>query len=410
MSLRDDRARMTGRTPAGAALAAPSAPVPASVAPPRSALPGIEVTTAAGVFHQVITRYELEHVHGRVRLGDLLSARTPEVLLRPHERARGLDLRRTLLLDTETTGLAGGSGTYAFLVGLAFFRDGCFEVRQLLMRDHGEEAALLGALAALLGEFDALVTYNGKSFDVPLLETRFALARQPADLRRAAHLDLLHPARRLWRGRTGDCRLSTLEREVCAFERQGDVSGAEIPGLYFSSLRRRDPSLLLPVLEHNRWDLLSLAALLGRVLGLVRDPLGTEGTGPEDLLRVARIYESQPDWKAARPLLEEAARGGGATRRPALARLGEVCRRLGDAEAAARAWEALVDEPGVLAAEPCARLARHWLARPGGAARAVAVLRAGITRAADPSSCDRLARLLARAERRAATASGLEPA
>ncbi|MBI5366379.1 MAG: ribonuclease H-like domain-containing protein [Planctomycetes bacterium] len=402
--LRAELDALLKRHRAAAASSPPPSPAADHASDPAPPLPGAEVLTPIGAYHRVITRLPAHSAHGAVRLDALLGAGVPRPLFRGQPgRAAGFDARRALLLDTETTGLAGGTGTYAFLVGLAFFVGDEFQVHQLLMRDHGEEAALLSDLAALLPQFDTLVTYNGKAFDVPLLEARFCLARREVDLRRPAHLDLLFPARRLWRGRTENCRLATLEREICGFERTGDVPGAEIPGIYFEYLRNRNPARLARVLDHNRYDLLSLAALLVRVLGLVRDPRRAAGAGAEDLVRIARLYAEDGDLRAARTMLEEAACfGGGACRTAALEQLGDACRRLGDGAGAAAAWEALLAEPHAAPPpEVFLRLARHHLAEPGGAAAAVRCLQEGVTRARDLETRARLERALARAERRA---------
>ena len=197
---------------------------------------------------------------------------------------------RLLYLDTETTGLAGGTGTYVFLVGAGFFDGDTFEVRQYFMRDLDEEPALLAAVGGLLGQFDGVVTYNGGGFDLPLLETRFVLARRrfPADV---FHLDLLGSARRLWSTRLADCRLGTLERHVLGFTREDDLPGALIPSAYFDYLRRKQPGALPRIFEHNRHDILSLAALTGWVTGAVaRAPV--PDLHPEELAGLGRIWEA----------------------------------------------------------------------------------------------------------------------
>src|SRR5207245_11750591 len=167
-----------------------------------------------------------------------------------------------IFLVTETTGLAGGTGTYAFLVGAGWIEGDVFVVAQHFMRDLDEEPALLAALAPLLERAGGVVTFNGAGFDLPLLETRFVLARRrwPATL---PHLDLLRPSRRVWTGCFDDCRLGTLERDVLGLAREEDVPGALIPSLYFDWLRRRRAAPLARVFAHNRDDVLSLAALVG---------------------------------------------------------------------------------------------------------------------------------------------------
>jgi uncharacterized protein len=244
--------------------------------PPRAAREPIErvvggevVDTGAGSLLVVRHEYSLDHRHGRMALDGL--AQIPMELLGRLARLDGPapDPTRLLFLDTETTGLAGGTGTYAFLVGAGWREDDRFVVTQYFMRDLDEEPALLAALAPVLERAGGLVTFNGGGFDVPLLETRFVLARRrwPALL---PHLDLLRPARRMWTACYDDCRLATLEHAVLGLAREGDVPGALIPSLYFDWLRLRRASPLTRVFTHNRDDVLSLAALLswfGQALG-----------------------------------------------------------------------------------------------------------------------------------------------
>jgi len=237
--------------------------------PPRTAREPIErvvggeiVDTGAGSLLVVRHEYPLAHRHGRIALEGL--TRAPIHLL---GRVAGLeepvsDCARLLFLDTETTGLAGGTGTYAFLVGAGWQDDDRFIVAQYFMRDLDEEPALLAALAPVLERAAAVVTFNGGGFDLPLLETRFVLGRRrwPA---RLPHIDLLRPARRVWAACHDDCRLATLERAVLGLARESDVPGGLIPALYFDWLRLRRASPLARVFAHNRDDVLSLAALLG---------------------------------------------------------------------------------------------------------------------------------------------------
>jgi uncharacterized protein YprB with RNaseH-like and TPR domain len=244
--------------------------------PPRTAREPIErvvggqvVDTGAGSLLVVRHEYPLDHRHGRITLDGL--TRLPMEVLGPLVRldAPAPDPARLLFLDTETTGLAGGTGTYAFLVGAGWREDDRFVVTQYFMRDLDEEPALLAALAPVLERAAALVTFNGGGFDVPLLETRFVLSRRrwPALL---PHLDLLRPARRVWTACYDDCRLATLERAVLGLARESDVPGGLIPSLYFDWLRLRRASPLARVFAHNRDDVLSLAALLSwfaRALG-----------------------------------------------------------------------------------------------------------------------------------------------
>ncbi len=262
--------------------------------PPRPAAEPIErvvdgelLETDEGSVVVVSRAYALTHRHGGEVLGDLRAAPLP--LLARAARVDGeLGAAEGLLfLDTETTGLAGGTGTYAFLVGVAYLEGTRLVVKQYFMRDFDDEPALLTALEPLLARARAIVTFNGAGFDLPLLETRFVLARRrwPMSL---PHLDLLRPARRVWTGWLADCRLSTLESDVLGLTREDDVPGAMIPLLYFDYLRSRRAAPLRRVFEHNRSDVLSLVALVswfGRALA------GESPVRPEELAGLGRLWE-----------------------------------------------------------------------------------------------------------------------
>jgi uncharacterized protein len=271
-------ARGTGTVAAASALrerlAALSGARPA--VPPRPVIParpavtlagGREEETPFGPCYLIERRYPLDHQHGSRPLGALTKV-APDLLaaLGGDPRLAALLHEQLVLLDTETTGLAGGTGTYVFLVGLGFLTTDAtgpaFVVRQYFLRQLREERALLHALGALLAQFGALVTFNGKSFDWPLLATRYTLARQAMPAAAWPHLDLLHPARRVWRHRLPSCSLSALEAAILGVQRASDVPSALIPDLYFRYLRDGDPQPLLPVLAHNEADIVSLAALL----------------------------------------------------------------------------------------------------------------------------------------------------
>ena len=248
--------------------------------------------TPRGQVLVVRRRFDAGHRHSRQLLdGARGMADAPLALLGRSEAPAG---PRLLYLDTETTGLAGGTGTYAFLVGVGFFDGEAFEVRQYFMRDLDEEGALLAALEPLLRSVDGLVTYNGTSFDLPLLETRFVLARRRWP-EATFHLDLLPAARRLWSARLPDCRLGTVEQHALGFTREGDLPGALIPSVYFEYLRRKAPGELPRVFEHNRHDILSLAALAGWVADAVARAPAPE-LEAEELAGLGRLWEpADPD-------------------------------------------------------------------------------------------------------------------
>jgi uncharacterized protein YprB with RNaseH-like and TPR domain len=179
--------------------------------------------------------------------------------------------QRWAFLDTETTGLAGGSGTYAFLIGVGRITPEGFRVKQFFMRDYVEEKSVLAALEAHLSEFDVMITYNGKAYDQPLLETRYRMCRHKPPFGRMEHLDLLFGARRLWKLRLENCRLVHLEQQILGFFREGDLPGELIPYVYFEYLRSREAQRLVPIFHHNAIDILTLACLTAVVAAAFRN-------------------------------------------------------------------------------------------------------------------------------------------
>jgi len=235
----------------------PQAPNPA----PEDWLHGQEVTTAHGVHYETEKLYERQRRHGSIGIVDLESL--AHDLLDPisNGQIRGVPPDKWCFLDTETTGLAGSSGNCAFLVGVGRITPQGFRVRQFFMRNSGEEASVLSALAEHLKQFEVLITYNGRIFDQPLLESRFLMVRQRSPFTSLEHLDLLFGARRLWNLRFERCRLMDLEDQILGVERQGDLPGELIPYVYFEYVRTHEIFRLMPVFHHNAIDILSLACL-----------------------------------------------------------------------------------------------------------------------------------------------------
>lgn len=223
--------------------------------------------------------WPLDHVHGLMPLGDAA------------ERGRSLGPggQRIAWLDTETTGLAGGTGTYVFLVGVAAVDDGEFVLTQYFMSHLAHETEMLEQIAEDLRRYDALVTFNGSRFDLPLLQTRFLLSRLRPAFDPDAHLDLMTLARRLWYRRLGGYSMGLLEQLVLGVERFLDVPGWQIPSLYVQYLHTGDLDALEPVFAHNASDLLSLLALHGLAGDMLSRP---------DHIRVA------VDWAGLARLLE----------------------------------------------------------------------------------------------------------
>jgi uncharacterized protein len=208
-------------------------------------------------------------------------------------------------LDTETSGLAGGAGTYAFLIGVGRFKDNQFQLAQFFMRDPGEEPAHLLALEAFLGPSNILVTFNGKAFDVPLLNARYTMQGWLSPLRDLIQIDLLHFARKLWRNHLPSRALGFLEVEILNVHRSADeVPGWMIPQIYFEYLQTGDAHQMKNVFYHNAMDVLSMAALLNRVATLIANPLQAEDIHKNELAAIGRIYEELGDIAQATSLYQ----------------------------------------------------------------------------------------------------------
>lgn len=255
---------------------------------------------------------------------------------------------RLLFLDLETTGLAGGAGTYAFLVGCGWFEYGGFRVRQYLLTGFGAERALLQDVAETVSQAAGVATYNGKTFDVPLMETRFLFHRMSATFEGLPHVDMLHAARRLWSDPDTSCRLTTLEHTLLGHAREGDVPGFEIPGRYFNFVRTSDARPLAGVLEHNRLDILSLALMTARLADLLAQGAVSARTGRE-ALGLGRMFDRAGMTDAAFSCYEAAAILGEdvETVGEALRATAVILRRQRRYDTAAEAWRR------ILALRPC---------------------------------------------------------
>jgi len=309
----------------------------------ESALPFVREERASGPLfrrHQVLSP---SHHVGRMPVDAAASSR-PELLglLALDPQVSASDPRRALYFDTETTGLGGGAGVLAFLVGLAWFDDELrLHAEQFLLRSPAEELPLLEALSERVKSADLLVSYNGKAFDLPLLNGRMVMNRCPR-LPERAHLDLLHIARRLHKARLGPCRLVSLESEVLGFVRGPDIAGIDIAPRYAHFLRSGDDSVLEDVIEHNAWDVVSMAALValyGEPFDLLHE---------RDLLGLARTFKRARAYDAAeRAAVVALSRGAGPDARRAH---GEIAKARGDRAQALLHFEAFaaeVDDPSV---------------------------------------------------------------
>lgn len=264
-------------------------------------------------------------------------------LLAPGAAREVADPRQWLFLDTETTGITGGTGTYPFLVGIAWWDAGGLEVEQFFMRDYSDEHSLLVALAERIAERPVLVTFNGKSFDWPLLETRYHMTRAIRPPKLLAHLDFLHPARNLWRLRIGSVRLAELELKVLGWNRGSDMASSMIPQIYFDYLRGGPPEPLLPIFHHNQMDLRGLSALAARTVSLLGNP-DEHGHDGLELFGVSRICERRGDAVRARKHYAQsiARELPIETERAARSSLARLAKRDGDFALALQLWEGML--------------------------------------------------------------------
>src|SRR3954447_19092018 len=280
---------------AGIGVASDLAPPPRREAPPRYSieefLSGEVVRTPLGEHFETERVWERHRRHGSIDISDLFEL--PEDLLEGMSEGGipSAHPSKWAFLDTETTGLAGGTGTYAFLIGVGSIDKTGFRLRQFFMRDYGEEASQLHRLAEYLAPFDVLVTYNGKAYDQPLLETRFRMSRARHPFDRMEHLDLLFGARRLWKLRLESCRLVDLEARILGFERVGDLPGEMIPYVYFDFLRSQRAFRVVPIFHHNAIDILTLACLTAIVPLAFRSPESAGLRHGADCIGLARWLE-----------------------------------------------------------------------------------------------------------------------
>jgi uncharacterized protein YprB with RNaseH-like and TPR domain len=311
-------------------------------------LGGRRVSTRFGDCLVIDRRYESDRWHGDIQIGECAIEEVDSLRLLDPGLSCSAGLK-TVFIDLETTGLSGGAGTLAFLVGCGYFDLGAFQVRQFLLPSHSAERALLAAVADFFDDADLIVTYNGKTFDVPVMETRWSFHRMELPLDGVPHFDMLHPARRLWKNRAGDgyddagCRLSTLERTLFDVRRVGDVPGVDIPSRFFTFVRSGDPRPLEPVLEHNRIDLVSLAAVTARAVRLTQD--GHEACRDcAEALALGKVFERAERFEHAEACYRRAAESPESTiRADAVCRLAVRLRRSRRFEEAASVWRELLE-------------------------------------------------------------------
>lgn len=254
-------------------------------------VPGTVLGNEHGTCYVIENKYPLSYLYGGCSIGDAMNIGEEIIAMLGGAGCKTVRPEKLLYLDTETTGLSGGAGTMAFLVGTGFFESGAFVIRQYFMRDYDEEAAMLHELQRLFAEYQGFVTFNGKAFDVNLLQSRFISNRFRPFFKDLPNLDLLYPARRTWGLKLESCRLASLEENILGETRSGDISGELIPSVYFKYLDDRDAGEIKRVVKHNEQDILSMASLLCKLAEMIGSPISKTDGGFE-LLGISRLFEA----------------------------------------------------------------------------------------------------------------------
>jgi len=309
--------------------------------PIDSVVTGTFIPTPRGDVFTAEQEYPKDHVFG---ISPLVSSFHLSIISQwaKDPRIHKLPLNKFVFLDTETSGLAGGTGTYAFMVGVARFIDNQYVLKQFFMRDPAEEPALLEGLANFIAPCEALVTFNGKAFDSPLLSTRYRLHQIPIPYKDYAHVDLLPLARRLWRDRLESRTLKYLEEHVLGFTRSSEeVPGYEVPWLFFDYLRTGDARPLGGVFYHNAMDVVAMAALLAHMNDMLESPYDGKVEHGLDFVAMGKLFEELGHWNDAARLFERGLEFGlnESDFGVAVKRLSILQKRRGDMDEAVRLWE-----------------------------------------------------------------------
>jgi len=328
----------------------------------ESLIDGEIIETDYGPAFVHVEHYAPDHVHGAYPLGDLLS-QSRNVAGRLANLDKEIDFKRAAFIDTETTGLVGGTGTLAFLIGVGTFEDDAsFTLRQFFLRSPAEEPAALLHLAAWLDQFEAIVSFNGRGFDMPLLQTRFILHRLRPAILSAPNLDLLTPARRVWRGRLESCSLKSLEYHILDVRRdQDDIDGSLIPEIYFDYVRSGDAREMPRVMYHNAFDILSMVTLATRLIQIFDEDHTTALTAA-DWYSLGKWHADRAEHDQAERYLRQAVEdlADALTRQQAAMRLSLLYKQLDRCSEAIGLWETVAQSDAASSLEACIELAKYY--------------------------------------------------
>jgi hypothetical protein len=322
-------------------------------------VPGKYIEVGSSSVYVIEAEYPHQYHHGKFKLA-IESSLVPIVQWARLSNNPEIHPNTCVFLDTETSGLAGGTGTFAFLVGVGHHDQYGFHLKQFFMPDPLEEPALLLSLEEYLSPYQSIVTFNGKSFDIPLLNTRYTLQGWQTPFGNLAHIDLLHLARRLWRNRLPSRTLSNLEYQILGATRTEDeVPGWMIPELYFEYLRSQDARPMKRVLYHNAMDVLTMSALLNYISSMLNQPLMEGSIENMDRAAIARIYEEIGQEERAIQIYQRSIDNGLPTNiyLTSLSHLAAIHKRRGEYEIAIKLWEVAAQNKEISA---CIELAKYY--------------------------------------------------
>jgi uncharacterized protein len=313
-----------------------------------------------GTFITVKKRYPLSYIHGGISLGKLLETSRDNISLLMAKDNDYSDISNALFIDTETTGLSGGAGTVAFLIGTGFFDNDMFVVKQFFMRDYDEENALLTAFNELLSGYSMIVTFNGKAFDWNLILSRFIFNRIKPSINEPVNIDLLYPARRIWKNKLENCRLINLEEKILGEFRDDDIPGELIPSMYFNYIENRDTVEIKKIFHHNRLDILSMVSLLKKLCSMIERPF-EKTDGNHELLGAGRIFEFNEEYDISIECLEKCLHSkNGYIRQTATRRLSYMYKKKQDYQKAVKHWKGMISQNRNLSMFPVIELAKYY--------------------------------------------------
>ncbi|HOJ10559.1 MAG TPA: ribonuclease H-like domain-containing protein [Clostridiales bacterium] len=306
------------------------------------------------------SQFPLSYIHGGYPVGKALDIDADSLKRLCPDIMCSNSISDFLFLDTETTGLSGGTGTVAFLIGTGFFKDDVFIVRQYFMRDYDEEIAMLKALNHLAVSYKGLVTFNGKAFDWNLMQTRYTFSRIKIPIEEILHIDLLYPARRIWGSSLDSCSLSSLEENILGEYRVNDIPGAMIPSVYFKYLEDRDAREIKRVIKHNEQDVLSMVSLLLKINDLLQNPIANTECEHE-LLGLGRIFEACGENENFIECLENCLNSENIfVKETASKKLSQIYKKTGNYEKAVEYWNSMISDRETLNIYPLIELAKYY--------------------------------------------------